>query len=126
MANVPTDRKYTEEHEWVLTEADGTVAIGLTDHAQNTLGDIVFFELPKVGTKVKAGAPVGIVESVKAASDIYTPVAGEVVAINEDVVDSPEDVNGDPYGLWLFRIKLATGASTADLLDAAAYTKLLG
>ncbi|CAB3967144.1 MULTISPECIES: glycine cleavage system protein GcvH [Burkholderia] len=125
MSNVPAELKYTDEHEWIRTEADGTLTIGITDHAQNTLGDIVFLELPKVGTQVKAGDAIGVVESVKAASDIYSPVTGEVVAINTDVVDTPEDVNGDAYDAWLFKIKLAAGASTDNLLDAAAYSKLI-
>ncbi|MBN3791399.1 glycine cleavage system protein GcvH [Burkholderia sp. Ac-20353] len=126
MSNVPADLKYTDEHEWIRAEADGTVAIGITDHAQSTLGDIVFLELPKVGSQVKAGDAIGVVESVKAASDIYSPVTGEVVAINTDAADAPEDVNGDAYGTWLFKIKLAAGASTDSLLDAAAYEKLVG
>jgi len=125
MSNVPADLKYTDEHEWIRTEADGTLTIGITDHAQSTLGDIVFLELPKVGTQVNAGDAIGVVESVKAASDIYSPVTGEVVAINTDVADSPEDVNGDAYDAWLFKIKLAAGASTDNLLDAAAYSKLI-
>lgn len=125
MSNVPADLKYTDEHEWVRTEADGTVSIGLTDHAQNTLGDIVFLELPAVGKSVKAGDPVGVVESVKAASDIYSPVDGSVTAINNDAVDTPEEVNSDPYDTWLFKLTLAAGASTSGLLDAAAYKKLV-
>jgi glycine cleavage system H protein len=125
MSNVPDNLKYTDEHEWIRTEADGTLTIGITDHAQNTLGDIVFLELPKVGTQVKAGDAIGVVESVKAASDIYSPVTGEVIAINQDAVDTPEDVNGDPYDAWLFKIKLAAGADTKSLLDAAAYKKLI-
>ena len=125
MSTVPADLKYTDEHEWIRTEADGTLSIGITDHAQNTLGDIVFLELPKVGSQVKAGDAIGVVESVKAASDIYSPVTGEVVAINTDVADAPEDVNGDAYDAWLFKIKLAAGASTDNLLDAAAYSKLI-
>lgn len=95
MSNVPAELKYTDEHEWIRTEADGTLTIGITDHAQTTLGDIVFLELPKVGSQVKAGDAVGVVESVKAASDIYSPVTGEVIAINTDVADAPEEVNGD-------------------------------
>ncbi|KVO19176.1 glycine cleavage system protein H [Burkholderia ubonensis] len=126
MSNVPADLKYTDEHEWIRTEADGTLTIGITDHAQSTLGDIVFLELPQVGKQVKAGDAVGVVESVKAASDIYSPVSGEVVAINADAVDSPEEVNSDAYDTWLFKIKLADGASTDNLLDAAAYAKLVG
>ncbi|KUZ99212.1 glycine cleavage system protein H [Burkholderia ubonensis] len=126
MSNVPADLKYTDEHEWIRTEADGTLTIGITDHAQSTLGDIVFLELPQVGKQVKAGDAVGVVESVKAASDIYSPVSGEVVAINADAVDTPEEVNSDAYDTWLFKIKLADGASTDNLLDAAAYAKLVG
>ncbi|CAJ6031961.1 glycine cleavage system H protein [Burkholderia pseudomallei] len=126
MSNVPAELKYTDEHEWIRTEADGTLTIGITDHAQTTLGDIVFLELPKVGSQVKAGDAVGVVESVKAASDIYSPVTGEVIAINTDVADAPEEVNGDAYGAWLFKIKLAADASTDCLLDAVAYEKLVG
>ncbi|MFJ6565779.1 glycine cleavage system protein GcvH [Streptomyces sp. NPDC091412] len=126
MSIVPADLKYTDEHEWIHAEADGTLAIGITDHAQNALGDIVFLELPKVGKQVKAGDAVGVVESVKAATDIYSPVTGEVVAINTDAADAPEEVNSDPYGTWLFKIKLADGATIDNLLDAAAYEKLIG
>ncbi|KVE35099.1 glycine cleavage system protein GcvH [Burkholderia sp. TSV86] len=126
MSNVPADLKYTDEHEWIRTEADGTLTIGITDHAQSTLGDIVFLELPSVGKQVKAGDAVGVVESVKAASDIYSPVSGEVVAVNADAVDAPEAVNSDAYGAWLFKIKLAADASTDGLLDATAYTQLVG
>ncbi|AIO40986.1 glycine cleavage system protein GcvH [Burkholderia sp. AU19243] len=125
MSNVPADLKYTDEHEWIRTEADGTLTVGITDHAQSTLGDIVFLELPQVGKSVTAGDAVGVVESVKAASDIYSPVSGEVVAINEDAANSPEEVNSDAYGVWLFKIKLADGASTDKLIDADAYSKLI-
>ncbi|MCA7967227.1 glycine cleavage system protein GcvH [Burkholderia cenocepacia] len=125
MSNVPADLKYTDEHEWIRTEADGTLTVGITDHAQSTLGDIVFLELPEVGKSVNAGDAVGVVESVKAASDIYSPVSGEIVAINEAATDAPEDVNGDAYGVWLFKIKLAAGASTDKLIDADAYSKLI-
>ncbi|MFD7901872.1 glycine cleavage system protein GcvH [Kitasatospora sp. NPDC059722] len=126
MSNVPAELKYTDEHEWVRTEADGTLTIGITDHAQSTLGDIVFLEMPPVGKQVKAGDAIGVVESVKAASDFYSPVSGEVVAVNADAVDTPEEVNADPYDVWLFRIKLAKDATTNGLLDAAAYAKLVG
>ncbi|MFJ2562656.1 MULTISPECIES: glycine cleavage system protein GcvH [unclassified Streptomyces] len=126
MSIVPADLKYTDEHEWIHAEADGTLAIGITDHAQNALGDIVFLELPKVGKQVKAGDAVGVVESVKAATDIYSPVSGEVVAINTDAADAPEEVNSDAYGMWLFKIKSADGATTDNLLDAAAYERLIG
>ena len=125
MSNVPADLKYTDEHEWIRTEADGTLTVGITDHAQSTLGDIVFLELPQVGKSVTAGDAVGVVESVKAASDIYSPVSGEVVAINEDAANSPEEVNSDAHGVWLFKIKLADGASTDKLIDADAYSKLI-
>ncbi|MET3217486.1 UNVERIFIED_ORG: glycine cleavage system H protein [Burkholderia territorii] len=125
MSNVPADLKYTDEHEWIRTEADGTLTVGITDHAQSTLGDIVFLELPEVGKSVTAGDAVGVVESVKAASDIYSPVSGEIVAINEAATDAPEEVNGDAYGVWLFKIKLAAGASTDKLIDADAYSKLI-
>ncbi|MBY4868023.1 glycine cleavage system protein GcvH [Burkholderia sp. Bp9017] len=125
MSNVPADLKYTDEHEWIRTEADGTLTVGITDHAQNTLGDIVFLELPQVGKSVQEGDAVGVVESVKAASDIYSPVSGEIIAINEEAVDSPEEVNSDAYDTWLFKIKLAAGASTDKLIDADAYSKLI-
>ncbi|HHL4079642.1 MULTISPECIES: glycine cleavage system protein GcvH [unclassified Burkholderia] len=125
MSNVPADLKYTDEHEWIRTEADGTLTVGITDHAQSTLGDIVFLELPEVGKSVTAGDAVGVVESVKAASDIYSPVSGEIVAVNEAATDAPEEVNGDAYGVWLFKIKLAAGASTDKLIDADAYSKLI-
>ncbi|MBN3828661.1 glycine cleavage system protein GcvH [Burkholderia sp. Ac-20384] len=126
MSNVPADLKYTDEHEWIRTEADGTLTVGITDHAQSTLGDIVFLELPQAGKQVKAGDAIGVVESVKAASDIYSPVSGEIIAFNQDAADTPEDVNGDPYEAWLFKIKLAAGANTDNLLSADAYKKLIG
>ncbi len=126
MSNIPVELKYTDEHEWVRTEADGTLTVGITDHAQATLGDIVFLELPEVGKTVKAGDAIGVVESVKAASDIYSPVSGEVVAVNSAIADEPEEVNSDAYASWLFKIKLAAGASTDNLIDAAAYEKLVG
>ena len=126
MSNVPADLKYTDEHEWVRTEADGTVSVGITDHAQATLGDIVFLELPEVGKDIKAGDAVGVVESVKAASDIYAPVTGQIVAVNEAIVDTPDQVNSDAYDSWLFKVKLADPASIGSLLDAAAYEKLVG
>lgn len=126
MSNVPADLKYTDEHEWVRIEADGTLTIGLTDHAQSTLGDIVFLELPQVGKQVNAGDAIGVVESVKAASDIFSPVTGEVTAVNTDAADAPEEVNSDAYGAWLFKIVLADGATTDKLIDAAAYEQLVG
>ena len=122
--NVPQDLKYTESHEWVRREPDGTVSVGITDHAQEQLGDIVFVEAPKPGRKVAAGEAVGVVESVKAASDIYAPVAGEIVAGNDALADAPEKVNADAYGCWLFRLKPDNAADLAKLLDAGAYEKV--
>ena len=121
--NVPKDLRYTESHEWVKREADGTVSVGITDHAQEQLGDIVFVEPPKAGRKVKAGEAVGVVESVKAASDIYAPVAGEVVAANDALSKTPEQVNADAYGSWMYRIKPEDPAAVDRLLDSAAYEK---
>ncbi|MGW3443621.1 glycine cleavage system protein GcvH [Streptomyces sp. NPDC001076] len=125
MSNVPADLRYTHDHEWIHTESDGSVTVGITYHAQKSLGDIVFFELPEVGRKVQAGDPVGTVESVKSVSEIFSPFDGEIVAVNEEVVESPEDVNSDPYEMWLFKIKTKSGASSNGLLDAKAYTKLV-
>ena len=124
--NIPADLKYTESHEWVRTEADGTLTIGITDHAQEALGDVVFLELPTSGRQVEAGAAVAVVESVKAASDIYAPLSGEIVAANDALADAPEQVNADPYGAWLFKMKASDAGATAQLLDADAYRGLIG
>jgi glycine cleavage system H protein len=121
--NIPADLKYTESHEWVRAESDGTVTVGITEYAQDALGDIVFVELPKVGKSYTAGDDAAVVESVKAASDIYAPVSGEVVAVNEDVASAPESINADAYSAWLFKIKPADAAAIDGLLDAAAYGK---
>jgi len=118
---LPQDLRYTESHEWVRREGDGTVSVGITDHAQEQLGDIVFVEAPQVGRRVKAGEAVGVVESVKAASDIYAPVAGEVVAVNDALPQAPEKVNEDAYAAWFFKVKPADAAAVDGLLDAAAY-----
>ncbi|MCX7168099.1 MAG: glycine cleavage system protein GcvH [Rhodocyclales bacterium] len=118
----PNNLKYAASHEWAKAEADGTITIGITDHAQEALGDIVFLELPAVGRVVKAGEECAVVESVKAASDIYVPVSGEVVDINQAVADAPESINADAYASWLFRIKPSNPAELDALLDAAAYT----
>ena len=123
--NVPAELKYTESHEWIRTETDGTLTIGITDHAQEALGDLVFIELPMVGRKVAAREACAVVESVKAASDVYAPVAGEVVAANDEVVKTPEKVNADAYANWFYKLKPASAADLAKLLDAAAYTKLI-
>ena len=124
--NVPADLKYAESHEWMRAEPDGTVTIGITDHAQSALGDLVFIELPKVGRVVKAGEACAVVESVKAASDVYAPIAGEVVGANDALTATPESLNEDAYGAWLFRIKPAEANALAGMLDAAAYGKLIG
>ena len=122
--NVPADLKYTPSHEWAKLEADGTVTVGITDHAQEALGDIVFLELPEPGRTLKAGEECAVVESVKAASDIYAPIAGEIVARNDSAVDAPESVNQDAYAAWLFKLKPANAADLSGLLDAAAYEKV--
>ncbi|MCE3264979.1 MAG: gcvH [Pseudoduganella sp.] len=124
MSNIPADLKYTESHEWVRAEADGTLTVGITAFAQDALGDIVFVELPKVGNTYTAGDDAAVVESVKAASDIYAPVSGEVVAVNEAVAGSPESINADAYAAWLFKIKPSDAGAIDGLLDAAAYGKV--
>jgi glycine cleavage system H protein len=123
--NVPAELKYAESHEWMRAEPDGTVTIGITDHAQAALGDLVFIELPAVGRQVKPGEACAVVESVKAASDVYAPIAGEVVAVNTAVTSAPESLNEDAYASWLFRIKPAEANALAGMLDAAAYEKLI-
>jgi glycine cleavage system H protein len=120
---LPKELRYTASHEWVRREADGIVSIGITDHAQEQLGDIVFIEAPQPGRKVAAGESVGVVESVKAASDIYAPVAGEVVAANAELSASPEKVNEDAFEAWMYRIRPANPADVDGLLDAAGYEK---
>ena len=120
----PQELRYTESHEWVRSEADGTVSVGITDHAQEQLGDIVFVEAPQAGRRVAAGEAVGVVESVKAASDIYSPVAGEIVASNELLSSSPEQVNQDAYAAWIYRVKPDDMGALSRLLDAVAYEKL--
>jgi glycine cleavage system H protein len=124
--NVPADLKYTASHEWVRSEPDGTITTGITDHAQQALGDLVFIELPQVGSTLKAGEACAVVESVKAASDVYAPVAGVVFAVNDAVVAAPEKVNADAYGNWLYRLKPANPADAAKLLDAAGYIAAAG
>ena len=123
---VPADLKYAKSHEWVRVSGD-TVTVGITDHAQHELTDVVFVELPAVGEKVKAGEACAVVESVKTASDIYSPVSGEVSAVNQAVVDNPGLVNSDPYGNgWFFQVKLAQPAEANSLSSAADYTKQIG
>ncbi|OHC65511.1 MAG: glycine cleavage system protein H [Rhodocyclales bacterium GWA2_65_20] len=122
--NIPANLKYTQSHEWAKLEADGTVTVGITDHAQEALGDIVFLELPQAGRAVSAGQECAVVESVKAASDIYAPVSGEIVASNQAAVDAPESINQDAHATWLFKIKPSQPAQLDALLDAAAYEKV--
>ena len=122
MSNIPSELKYAPSHEWVRPEGDGTFTVGITEHAQDLLGDMVFVELPEVGDKVSVGDDVAVAESVKAASDIYAPIGGEIVAINEELEDAPETVNNDSYGDgWLFRIKASDESELSNLLDAEAY-----
>lgn len=117
----PQDLRYTETHEWVRAQADGSVLVGITDFAQDALGDLVYIELPEVGKSFTAGQPIAVVESVKAASDVYAPLAGTVSAINEKLKDAPEQINRDAFGAWLFRMQPQNAADVARLLDARAY-----
>ncbi|MBI5627198.1 MAG: glycine cleavage system protein GcvH [Nitrosomonadales bacterium] len=119
--NTPTNLKYTASHEWVKSEADGTISIGITQHAQELLGDMVFVENPAVGRKLKAKEECAVVESVKAAADVYSPVSGEVVAVNSELDSSPEKINADAYGAWMFKMKPDNADEVAALMDASAY-----
>lgn len=123
--NTPSDLKYTRNHEWVRVEADGTITVGITDHAQELLGDLVFVELPDVGVEFSADQEVAVVESVKAASDVYAPVTGSIVDINPTAVETPEVVNQDAYAAWLFRMRPAAVNDLDSLLDAAAYQEIV-
>ncbi|HHE6468501.1 TPA: glycine cleavage system protein GcvH [Providencia rettgeri] len=126
MSNTPKELMYTREHEWLRDEGNGEFTVGITEHAQETLGDMVFVDLPEVGTAVSAGDDVAVVESVKAASDIYAPLSGEIVAVNGELNDAPELVNEQPYQEgWIFRIKASDTAELADLIDAAGYTSMI-
>ena len=124
--NIPQNLHYTESHEWIRIESDSTITVGITDHAQEALGDIVFLELPEAGKQYGAGDACAVVESVKAASDIYAPVAGEIIAANDDVTSAPEKVNSDAYGSWLFKMKPADLSKVEALLSAEAYGKNIG
>jgi glycine cleavage system H protein len=126
MSNIPKDMKYAKSHEWAQPQPDGTVVIGITDHAQSALGDLVFVEVPKAGRKVSAGEACAVVESVKAASDVYAPISGEVVDANATLANAPETLNQDPYGKgWMFKLKPANAAELDKLLDAAGYEKVV-
>lgn len=124
--HIPETLRYTATHEWVQQESDGTLTIGITDFAQDTLGELVFVELPEVGRRVVSGDGCAVVESVKAAADVNAPITGEVVAANAALADTPNKVNQDPYGAWLFRLKPAASADLGRLMDAAAYRASLG
>ncbi|MFQ6554774.1 glycine cleavage system protein GcvH [Pseudomonas sp. Lb2C1-1] len=126
MSDIPAELRFAESHEWARLEADGTVTVGISDHAQEALGDVVFVELTEVGKTFAAGDQAGVVESVKAASDIYSPIAGEVIAVNEELGGSPELLNSDPYGAWIFKLKPSDKAEVGKLLDAAGYKSAIG
>ena len=127
MSNVPANLRYAKSHEWLKLESDGTATVGISDYAQSSLGDITYVQLPKVGATFAAGAVFGVVESVKAASDLYAPVAGTVTAVNAALDSKPETVNSSPYDAgWMLKLKLADPAAANALLDAAAYAKLAG
>ncbi|HBB80145.1 glycine cleavage system protein H [Stutzerimonas xanthomarina] len=121
MSDLPSDLRYASSHEWARLETDGSVSVGISDHAQQALGDVVYVELPEVGQQLQAGQQAGVVESVKAASDIYAPVSGEVIAVNEQLADTPELVNNEPYGSWFFRLQPSDPAELDKLLSADAY-----
>jgi glycine cleavage system H protein len=126
MSEIPDNLRYTESHEWVLFEDDGSILVGITDHAQNLLGDMVYIELPEVNTPVSVGDECAVVESVKAASDVYSPIRGEIIRINDKLLDSPVVVNTDPYGEgWLFAIMPEEDADMSDLLDAEEYAQII-
>lgn len=122
--STPANLKYTKSHEWVKQEADGTVTVGITHHAQEQLGDLVFVELPAVGRKLKQDEECAVVESVKAAADIYAPLSGEVLSVNTELADAPEKINQDAYAAWMFKLKPAAAGELSGLLDAAAYQTL--
>lgn len=126
MSNLPNDLKYNKSHEWARNNGDGTLTLGITDHAQELLGDLVFVELPEVGQSVAAGGECAVVESVKAASDVYSPAAGEVIETNEALADSPELINEDPYGEgWILKLRMTDASEWDNLLDADAYARML-
>lgn len=125
MSTIPANLNYTESHEWILDNGDGTVTVGITDHAQESLGDVVFVELPEVGRELDVGEEFGVIESVKAASDLYAPLAGEVIEVNESLEDAPETVNESPYESgWILKLRPANNEALNDLMDADAYAKL--
>jgi len=126
MSNIPAELKYSKDHEWVRKETDGTYTIGITEHAQELLGDMVYIELPDSGDALVAGEEAGVAESVKAASDVFSPLTGEVIAVNEDLADSPEMVNSNPYDDgWMFRIKISEDSELSELLSADDYAEFV-
>jgi glycine cleavage system H protein len=126
MSDIPSELKYTKEHEWVRIDDDGHAIVGITDHAQELLGDMVYVELPEVGTNVAVEDETGVVESVKAASDVYAPVSGEIIEVNEDLVDEPESINSDPYDAgWLYKVELANESDLDELLTPDEYADLI-
>ena len=126
MSELPSDLKYTKTHEWVRDDGEGQVTVGITDHAQELLGDLVFVDLPEVDTVVEKGGECAVVESVKAASDVYSPLGGEVAEVNTALADAPETINQDPYGEgWIFKLRLSETSELGDLLDAAAYSEVV-
>lgn len=126
MSNIPSELKYTKSHEWVRVESDGSVTVGISDHAQELLGDIVFVELPEINTDVNLGEDAGVVESVKAASDIYSPISGKIIAVNETLADTPEIINTDPYlAGWIFKLSPSNETDLKQLLDAQGYEELV-
>ncbi|RDH89166.1 MAG: glycine cleavage system protein GcvH [endosymbiont of Seepiophila jonesi] len=126
MSDTPSELRYAKSHEWVKNEGDGTVTIGITGHAQELLGDLVFVDMPEVGDNVEAGSECAVVESVKAASDIYSPISGEIIAVNEVLDDAPETINDDAFGEgWIFKVKISDAADLDGLLDAAGYDALV-
>ena len=126
MSELPGDLRYTSEHEWLRPEEDGSVTIGITDHAQSALGDLVYVELPEVGQDLEVGGEMAVVESVKAASDVYAPVSGSVLAVNQDLADDPERINADPYGQgWIIRLQPTDGIDSGETMDPDTYQSLL-
>lgn len=122
---IPTDRRYSETHQWALADGNGAISVGITHHAQELLGDMVFVESPLVGRKLKMGEQCGVVESVKSASDIYAPLSGDVTAVNGELSTAPEKINENAYEAWIFKLKPEDGSELASLLDAEAYRKLI-
>jgi len=126
MSDIPAELRFAESHEWARLEADGSVTVGISDHAQEALGDVVFVELTEVGKVFAAGDQAGVVESVKAASDIYSPIAGEVIAVNDELSGSPELLNSDPYVAWIFKLMPSDASELDKLLDATGYKAAIG